>query len=106
MRHWTLFVATAFGATLGFACAEDESEPLNDEVARVCDDFCDRAFACDEDLVSGDDRTECLENCYGKADECADVGELDRGLDDIRACSEDCEGFTSCSIAVDVDCFL
>lgn len=106
MRYWSLFAALMFGMTFGFACSESESEPLNEEVARVCDDFCDRAFACDEDLVSGNDRTDCLEDCYGKADECADVGELDRGLDDLRACSETCDNFLLCSLDVDLECFL
>ena len=104
MKNWTWTLGVVIGAAMGVACSEDESEPLNDEVAMVCEDFCQTAIDCGEELL--DDRQGCLEECYGKADECDDVGELDSGLEELRECSESCDFFQACSINVDLQCFL
>lgn len=107
MRKWSLTAALAFGVVFGFACADQEDRPLSAEVEDVCQAFCDRAIECDEDLVVGDGRNDCLRECYGKADECDDVGELNEGLNELRDCSrESCSSFTTCSIDVDIDCLL
>ena len=106
MRKWTLTAALAFGAIVAFACAGKESAPITAEVRDVCDDFCDRAMECDADLVEGTLRDDCIQECYGKADECNDVGELEGGIEDLRNCAEDCDNFSLCSIDIDIDCFI
>ena len=106
MKQPVVMAAWIIGAAIGLACADSETNPRDEETQRVCDAFCDRAFACDDDLVEGSNRTDCMEECFGKVDECADVDERDQGLAAIRECSEDCDGLTACSIEVDIECLL
>jgi hypothetical protein len=94
------------GALLALACAQDEDEPLNEEVRAACSEFCDRAIECDEDIIAAD-RDDCLTDCYGTAEECADVNELDEGVAQMEDCAQtSCDEFYLCNVDLDLECFL
>ncbi len=100
----TLVIALlgGFMAATGLACEEDDGifGVTDLRIADACEDYCNQARACDDEL----DVDDCISRCENTLDDCM-ADEQEEAVDDVEACAEEsCDDFTACTIGAGLQC--
>jgi hypothetical protein len=98
-------LAAVAGVALG-ACKGDDNDGDESgaslEVRNSCEDYCERAVACDDER----NRDDCNDKCIDRMTDCQ-VDEQTAALDKLAVCSnESCDDFFGCTVNVGAQCIF
>ena len=105
-REYIKWIATAEGkagddivGVVAGACS-----PTGDlRVANTCEDYCNRAIDCNDNL----DYEDCVRDCQDSVDDCDNDADAEEALDQLDSCvTVSCNDFAGCTVEAYVECVL
>lgn len=104
------FVGLGFGIACGAgdeleddAQGIDDDNMLTDQDRQACEDYCQDAKSCDDDL----DVSDCMSSCVDGLQSCEEA-ELDEATSDLTSCTDndECLDVVDCGFEVSSQCYF